>query len=170
MIQCTVEFLHWVIKVITKLFCLKLGPYSSTKFFYYNWKGLSLAPFLRVEISVVNSASGSSCWNYATDTFYSNCAGTKVCCNMQFLRFCCNYVGGTFRYIYVGESFCCNYAGDCFYCNYVVRSFCSIYAGESVCSKYVGDSFYWNYARESLCCNHTGSIFYSALCTWLFLF
>ena len=34
--QCTVEFLHWVIQVILKLFCLKLGPYSFTKFFYYN--------------------------------------------------------------------------------------------------------------------------------------
>ena len=32
-------------------------------------------------ISVVNSTSGSLCWNYATATFYSNYAGANVCCN-----------------------------------------------------------------------------------------
>ena len=79
--QCTVKFLHWVIQVILKLFCLKLGPYSFTKFLYYNQKDLWLAPFLQVKVSVVNSAGGSFCWNYATDTFYSNYAGANVCCN-----------------------------------------------------------------------------------------
>ena len=34
--QCTVEFLHWVIPVILKLFCLKLGLYLFTQFLYYN--------------------------------------------------------------------------------------------------------------------------------------
>ena len=83
--QCTAEFLHWVMQVILKLFCLKLG------------------------------------------------------------------------------------SDDCFCCNYTVRSFCSIYAGERFCSKYEGDNFYWNYASGSLCCYHAGIIFYSPLCTWLFL-
>ena len=79
--QCTVEFLHWVIQVILKLFCLKLGPYSFTKFHYYNQKDLWLAPFLQVKDSVVNSASGNSCWNYVTDFFYSHYADGNVCRN-----------------------------------------------------------------------------------------
>ena len=29
--------------------------------------------------SAVNSACGSFCWNYATDTFYGNYAGGNVC-------------------------------------------------------------------------------------------
>ena len=74
--QCTVEFLHWVIQVILKLFCLKLGLYSFTQFLL-----ISESPFLQVKVSIVNSAGGSFCWNYATDTFYSNYAGTNVCCN-----------------------------------------------------------------------------------------
>ena len=76
--QCTVEFLHWVVQVILKLFCLTLGPYSFTKFLHYNQKDLWLAPFLQVKNSVANSAGGSFCWNYATDTFYSNYAGVNV--------------------------------------------------------------------------------------------
>ena len=79
--QCTVEFLHWVVQVILKLFCLTLGPYSFTKFLHYNQKDLWLAPFLQVKNSVANSAGGSFCWNYATDTFYSNYAGVNICCN-----------------------------------------------------------------------------------------
>ena len=65
----------------TKLFCLKLGLYSFTKFFYYNQKDLWLVPFLQVKVSVVNSAGGSFCWNYASDTFCSNYAGANVCCS-----------------------------------------------------------------------------------------
>ena len=33
-----------------------------------------------MEVSVVNSAGGSFCWNYATDTFYGNYASDNVCC------------------------------------------------------------------------------------------
>ena len=79
--QCTLEFLHWVIQVILKLFCLKLGLYSFCQFLYYNWNDLWLSSFLQVKVSVVNSAGGSFCWNYATDTFYSNYAGANICCN-----------------------------------------------------------------------------------------
>ena len=50
-----------------------------------------------MKISVVNSVTDSFCWNYATDTFYSNL--------MQNLRFYCNYAGGTFCHTYVGGSF-----------------------------------------------------------------
>ena len=41
---------------------------------------LRLAPFLQVKVSVVNSAGGSFCWNYATDTFYGNYTGDNICC------------------------------------------------------------------------------------------
>ena len=33
-----------------------------------------------MKVSVVNSAGGSFCWNYATDTFYGNYAGDNICC------------------------------------------------------------------------------------------
>ena len=149
--QYTVEFLQWVIQVILKLFCLKLGPDSFSNFFYYNLKDLWLAPSLQVKVSVVNSAGTTQLTLYAVVTSVAV---------MQVLRVYCNYVGGTFRCDYVGGSFCCNYSGDCFCCNYAVRSFCSIYARESFCSTYAGDNIYWNYAGGNLC---------SALCTWLFL-
>ena len=52
---------------------------------------------------MVNSAGGSLCWNYATDTFYSNYAGTNACCNyagfevlLQLCWWCYTYVGGSF--------------------------------------------------------------------------
>ena len=75
-----------------------------------------------MKVSVVNSAGGSLCWNYATMTLPIAImqVPTSVAI-MQFLRFYCNYVGGFFCYIYVGGSFCCNYAGDCFCCNYAVK-------------------------------------------------
>ena len=148
LIQCTVEFLHWVIQVILKLFCLKLGPYSFTKFLYYNQKDLWLAPFLQVKVSVVNSAGGGFCWNYATDTFYSNYAGANVCCNYAGFE-----VLLQLRRWYYLLQLC----------------FCRIYASESFCNKYVGDNFYWNYTRGSLCRNHAGDIFCSSLCTLSFL-
>ena len=75
----------------------------------------------------------------ATDTFYSNYAGANICCNYAVFE--------------VLLQLC----------------FCTISSGESICHKYVGDNFYWNYALGSLCYNHAGSIFYGALCKWLFL-
>ena len=33
-----------------------------------------------MKVSVVKSAGGSFCWNYATDTFYGNYASDNVCC------------------------------------------------------------------------------------------
>ena len=138
-----------------------------TKFLYYYQKGLWLASFLQVKVSVVNS--GRFCWNMQLTLSTAIVHVPTSVEIMQFLRFYCNYVGGTFYCIYVGGSFCCNYTGYCFCCSYAVRSFCSIYAGESFCSKYVNDNFYWNYARGSLCCHYAGDIFYSALCSWLFL-
>ena len=53
---------------------------------------LRLAPFLQIKVSAVNSAGGSFCWNYATDTFYGNYAGENVCCIYA------GFNGGTFCY------------------------------------------------------------------------
>ena len=39
-----------------------------------------MAPLLQVKVSVVNSAGGSFCWNYETDTCYGNYAGDNICC------------------------------------------------------------------------------------------
>ena len=39
-----------------------------------------MAPFLRVKVPVVNSAGGSFCWNYGTDTSYDSYTGDNVCC------------------------------------------------------------------------------------------
>ena len=39
-----------------------------------------MAPFLLVNVSVINSAGGSIFRNYGTDTFYGNYAGDNVCC------------------------------------------------------------------------------------------
>ena len=126
--QCTVEFLHWVIQVILKLFCLKFGPYSFNKFLYYNQKDLWLAPFLQVKVSVVNSAGGSFCWNYATDTFYSKYAGANI---LQLCRFLCSIVVMLVVTVLV-DFFVAG--GDYFFCNYAVRGFC-IYASENFCNK-----------------------------------
>ena len=73
-----------------------------------------------LQVSVVNSASGSFCWTMQlTLSSYGSYADTNICCNYAgfILRFYCNYVGGTFSfcYTYVGESFCCSYEDDsCF--------------------------------------------------------
>ena len=34
---------------------------------------------MQVKVSIVNSAGGSFCWNYAIDTFYGTDAGDNVC-------------------------------------------------------------------------------------------
>ena len=85
--QCSVEFLHWVIPVLLKIFCLKLGSHSHSfnKFLYYNQKDLWLAPFCKWNF-LVNSAGDSFCWNYATDTFYSNYTGAGA--NIHLLQLC----------------------------------------------------------------------------------
>ena len=49
-------------------------------FFIVN-KNLRLAPFLLVKVSVVISAGGSFCCNYATDLcVYGNYASDNICC------------------------------------------------------------------------------------------
>ena len=51
------------------------------------------------EISVVNPASGSFCWNYATDAIMQVPTSFAI---MQVLGFYHNYAGSTFCYTYVG--------------------------------------------------------------------
>ena len=101
-----------------------------------------MAPFLQMKVSVVNSAVAVSIETMQQTLSIAIMQVPMSNAIMQSLR--------------------------CYF-NYAFRSFCIIYAGESFCSKYVIDNFYWNYGPGSLSCNHTGSIFYSVLCTWLFL-
>ena len=155
--QCTAKFFHWVIRVILKLFCLKVGLYSFTQIIitkmiydchhFCKWKFPQSILQVAVSVGTMQLTLSTAIMQVPTSVAI-----------MQVLRFYCNYIGGTF--CYTGGSFCCSYESDCFCCNYAVRSFCNTYAGESFCSKYMGDNFYWN---------HAGVIFYSALCTWLFL-
>ena len=85
--QCTVEFLHWVIQVILKLFCLKVSLYLFTQFFYYKYNNLWLSPFLLVKVSVDNSPGGSFCWNYAMTL---SVAIMQVWSLLQLCRFWCS--------------------------------------------------------------------------------
>ena len=88
--QCTVEFLHWVIQVVLKLFCLKVGPYRFTKFIYYNLKGLTGT------ISASESFCSQFCrWQFIgtmqiTLTVTIMQVPTSVAI-MQFFRFFCSY-------------------------------------------------------------------------------
>ena len=110
-----------------------------------------------MKVSILNSAGGSFCWNYAADTLYSNYAGVlqlycnciaivlQLCCRciatyvaiMQVLKFYCNYEGGTFYFTYVG-----NDAGDSFCCNLLLEVSAAFMQVKGLCSKYVGDTFY----------------------------
>ena len=94
---------------------------------------------------IVNSADGSFCWNYVTDTIAIIQVTTFVVI-MQVLRLYCNYAGSTFCYSYVGRFFCCNHGCDCFCYNCAVRRFCSTYASDSFCIKYMSVKFYCIYA------------------------
>ena len=72
-----------------------------------------------MEVSVVNSAGGSFCWNY--DIFCGNYAVDNVFCIYAGFEVVL-FVNG----ILVLDA---------------VRRFCSTYASQSFCSKYVGDNF-----------------------------
>ena len=113
-----------------KLFFLKFAPYSFTQFLYYHWKDVWLAPFLQVKDSTVNSAVGSFCWNYATDTFYSHYGGANFCCNYAgfevLLQLCRWYSLLHLRW----WIFLLQWCRWLFLLQFTVRSFCSIYAGE----------------------------------------
>ena len=101
-----------------------------------------------MKVSLVNSASGSYCCNYAADLcVYANYSSDKVCCIFAGFQVLLSVtvmlvdLSVTIMQVTVSVA---------------VRSFCSTYAGDSFCSKYVGDNFY---------CNYAGGIFCSALCT-----
>ena len=118
---------------------------------------LRLAPFLQVKVSVVNSAGGSFCQNYATDTFYGNYVRDNVCCiyegfevvlfvtrmlvdlsvaikqvtvsaaNMWVTIFIIIMHMGAIMQVVFSAV---HYAHDCFNCNYADHSFYS-YLGDS---------------------------------------
>ena len=115
-----------------------------------------------MKVSILNSAGGSFCWNYATDTFYTNDTGANVCCNYIGFEVLLQLLVDLFvaviqvtvsvakmqlevsaakmwvtifiKIMHLGV--CCNhavhYAHDYFYCNY---------AGDCFCCSYVCDSF-----------------------------
>ena len=134
--------------------CLNLVLIHSLNFFIVNKR---ISDWHLVKVSVVNSAAGSFCCNYATDLCaYGNYASDNICCILAGFQVLLSVTGMlvdlsvTIMQVTVSVA---------------VRSFCSTYAGDSFCSKYVGDNFYFNYADGSLFCNYVGGIFCSALCT-----
>ena len=108
-----------------------------------------------MKVSVVNSAGGSFCWDYATDPLSGNYADGNVCCIYAAFDMVLSVIG------MLVDLFIANVANesDCFCCSYAVRSFLSTYAGDSFCSKYKVDNFYCNYPDESLCCKYAEGIF-----------
>ena len=129
---------------------------------------LWLAPFPQVKVSIVSSACGSFCWNYATDTFYSIYAGATVCCNYAGLEILLESCWWYFCYTYVSGSFCCNDAGDCFCCNLQLE----VSAAFMQVKVFAADMWVTSFIeimQVRVCCNHGGSNFCSALCIWLFI-
>ena len=52
-----------------------------------------------MKVSVVNSAGGSFCWTYGTDTLYGNYAGDNICCiypGFEEVLSVTGYVGGSY--------------------------------------------------------------------------
>ena len=84
-------------RVLT-LFALNLVLTHSPNFFIATKRISDWHHFLQVKVSVVNSAGGSFCWNYETDTLYSNYAGDNVCCiyaNFEVVLFVILFWGGS---------------------------------------------------------------------------
>ena len=101
-----------------------------------------------MKVSLVNSASGSYCCNYAADLcVYANYSSDKVCC------------------IFAGFQVLLSVTVMLVDLSVTIMQVTVSVAVRSFCSKYVGDNFYCNYADGSLCCNYAGGIFCSALCT-----
>ena len=101
--QCTVKFCHWVMQVILKLFCLKLGLYSFTQFLYCTktisdchhfckWKFLQSILQVAVSFGPMQMTLSIAIMQAPTSVAIT-----------QVLRFYCNYVSGTFCYTYVGK-------------------------------------------------------------------
>ena len=84
--QCTVEFLHYVIQVILKLLCLKLGPYSFIHFFIITKRSLT-GP-----ISVSESFCSPFCrWQFLLEL--CNWHFLKQLCRCQRLLQLCSFWG-----------------------------------------------------------------------------
>ena len=72
--QCTVEFLHWVMQVILKLFSLKLGSGDCFCCTY------TVRSFCSIY------AGESVCSWYVGDNFFWNYASGSLCCRYYFLQ------------------------------------------------------------------------------------
>ena len=88
-----------------------------------------------MNVPVVNSAGGSFCWNYTTDTFYGNYTGDNVCCIYAGFE---GVLSVTAMLVDLSVTIM---QVTCFYCNYAVQNFCNTYTGDSLCSKHVGTIF-----------------------------
>ena len=64
----------------------KLGPCSFTNFFIITKRISNWHHFCKWKFLQSISAGGSFCWNYATDTFYSNYANANVAIMLQLCR------------------------------------------------------------------------------------
>ena len=133
-----------------------------------------------MKVTVVNSAGGSFCWNYATDTFYNNYVSDNTCGIDAGFEVVLS-VTVMFVDLSLGK-----YADNCFCCNYVVRSFCSTYAWTVSAAniwvtlfivimqmavsvaimqvlfsavQYAHDCFYCNYAGDSFYYSYVGNSF-----------
>ena len=111
-----------------------------------------------MKVSVVNSAGGSFCWNYATDTFYGNYAGV-----------CCIYAG--FEMVIFGTVMLVDLSVAIKQVTVSVAIMQLEVSGAhmqmtlSAAKISLVDNFCCNYVDGSFCCNYAGSIFCSALCT-----
>ena len=87
---------------------------------------------------------------------------------MQFLRFYCNYAGGALCYIYVGGLFVTIMQVT------VSVAIMQLEVSAAFMQVKVSTAIIWvtifiETMQVWACCNYAGSIFYSELCTWLFL-
>ena len=148
--KSTVEFLHYVIQEVLKLFALNLVLTHLLNFFIVTKRATDCHHFCK--------------WKFLLELY--NWHFLQQLCRWQRLLHLCSFRGDTFCYRYAGRSFCCNYAGDCFCCNYAVRS---LWSRWQVLQQICGwQFFHCNYADGSPCCSYAGEIFCSAFHPWLF--
>ena len=110
-----------------------------------------------MKLSIVISAGGSLCCNYATDLcIYGSYASDNACCILASFQVLLSVDGVlvdlSIKIMQVAVSVA-----------FVQLEVSAVHM--QVSATYVFDSFYCNYADISLPCNYAGGIFCSALCT-----
>ena len=112
-----------------------------------------------MKLSIVISAGGSLCCNYATDLcIYGSYASDNACCILASFQVLLSVTGVlvdlSVKIMQVAVSVAV-----------VQLEVSAVHMQVTVSAAYVFDSFYCNYADRSLRCNYAGGIFCSALCT-----